>query len=288
MGNTPLNVVLILTDQQRATGPYDSEGMRAFHRQYLPHQNALRAAGWNFDQHRIVSSACVPSRASLFTGLPAATHGVFNTDGFAKQDGDAGLHWLDPDTHPTLGHYARTLGIKTAYLGKWHLSPTPLPDAGAQSTPNPDDDEAWAQLTKSYAAENPLNPFGFDDWVGPEPHGHLLNNSARMRDARFVQQAQDWLRSHTHTGPFLLVISLVDPHDIVFWPQWSVFRRRWLQEAPIPHIGPSPSEFQDPASHPTALQIYAKQYIAHTDRPPSSSHSTPSNVRRIANFIAHC
>lgn len=253
--------MVLLTDQQRAAGPYDSEGMRTFQENHLPHQNALRASGWTFEQHRIVSSACVPSRASLFTGVPAATHNVFNTDGFAKQDDDAGLQWLDPQQHTTLGHRAQDLGVKTAYLGKWHLSPTPLPGVSTAFTPPPTDHRAWQDLTNAYRSANVLAPFGFDDWVGPEPHGHHLHNSARMRDARYVQQAQDWLHRHAKDGPFLLVISLVDPHDIVFWPQWSAFRRRWLTHGIQPPIGPCASEFDSHDRHPSALQAYAKTYF---------------------------
>ena len=181
-----MNVVLILTDQQRA-GAYDTEGLRAFQAEQLPHQNALRANGINFEQHRIVSSACVPSRASIFTGRPVAEHGVFNTDGFAKQSGDAGLRWLNPSEHPTLGHRARARGLKTAYFGKWHLSPTLLPEFG--ECPPPKDGSRWAALTEAYQAANLLDPFGFDDWIGPEPHGHLIQNSGRLRDERFVHQA---------------------------------------------------------------------------------------------------
>ena len=162
MGNTPLNVVLILTDQQRATGPYDSR-MRAFTGSIFTSKHSGQRAGISTNTE--LSVVHVPSRASLFTAcLQPPTVSSIPMDSPNKTEMQV---TLAGQIHPTLGH-ARTLGIQTA-SGKWHLSPTPLPDAAAQSTPNPDDDEAWAQLTKSYAAENLLNPFGFDDWVGPEP-----------------------------------------------------------------------------------------------------------------------
>ena len=75
-----------------------------------------------FHRHYAGSTACTPSRATLFTGQYPSLHGVNSTDGTAKQNSDPGMHWLDPDSVPTLGDWFRAGGYRTHYRGKWHVS----------------------------------------------------------------------------------------------------------------------------------------------------------------------
>ena len=78
---------------------------------------------------------------------------------------------------------------------------------------------------KAYEEAQPLKPYGFSGWTGPEPHGADVQNAGVYRDESYVAQAQTWLRrrsSFAGQKNFLLVVSLVNPHDIVFWPLVSV------------------------------------------------------------------
>ena len=116
------NVVLILTDQERAAGAFESEGMAAFRAEHLVQHQRLAKGGVSFLQHRIASSACVPSRASIFTASPPWAHGIGQTDGFAKlaadrrmQAGARGGRTGDPGPPPRRR-------ASTPYFGKWHLS----------------------------------------------------------------------------------------------------------------------------------------------------------------------
>ncbi len=56
------------------------------------------------------ATACTPSRTTLFTGQYASLHGVADTDGLAKQATDPAMHFLDPDTVPTMGDWFRAGG----------------------------------------------------------------------------------------------------------------------------------------------------------------------------------
>jgi len=206
------NIILILTDEERCGGSFESPGVKDFRSTSLPNHKRIASEGVTFRQHRCSATACVPSRASIFTGLSPWQHGLFQTDGLAKLSDDPALVLLDAKEGPrTLGHLFEQLGYETAYVGKWHLSHVG-PTGG-------------------------LAPFGFGTkWVGPEPHGPDPENSGLQRDKGFVAQAEEFLDARRSAAaetqkqpnkPFLLVVSLVNPHDIVFWPAW------WLPQAAV-------------------------------------------------------
>jgi len=224
------NLLILLTDQERAPGLWDPPGMARFHAENLPARARLRESGLDFRQHRIASAACVPSRVSLWTGLPPHEHGVWQTDGFAKLADDPDMRWLAPDGPRTLGHRVREAGIRATYLGKWHLS-------------DPQDG---------------LTPWGFEGWRGPEPHGADPKNAGCARDATFVEQAKAFLRANDGER-FVLVVSLVNPHDIVFFPAWSLYGGPEGGTGLGP-MGAGPTDTQDPAELSEALQAYRRAY----------------------------
>src|SRR5262245_41023888 len=116
------NVLVIMTDEERYPPPYEEPGVRLFRQQQLPGQNALRERSAVLHRHYAASTACAPSRTSLFTGHYPTLHGVRATDGAAKGAADADMFWLDPNTVPTMGHYFQQAGYRTFYRGKWHIS----------------------------------------------------------------------------------------------------------------------------------------------------------------------
>ena len=71
--------------------------MRAFRRNQMPAREPIREGGLEFHRHYAGSTACVPSRATLFTGQYPSLHGASQTDGLAKQADDPAMGWLDPD-----------------------------------------------------------------------------------------------------------------------------------------------------------------------------------------------
>jgi choline-sulfatase len=128
------NVVLILTDEERSGGSFESKGAATWRANALPHHSRLSREGVTFSQHRCSSTACAPSRASIFTGLSLWTHGISQTDGFAKIEGDAGLVSLDPKNGPrTLGHRFEEMGYEVVYVGEYLIISRPELQAGARS-----------------------------------------------------------------------------------------------------------------------------------------------------------
>lgn len=221
------NFLVIVVDEMRYAPIYESAELKAWRRTNLRNINSISENGMSFENHHIMAAACAPSRASIFTGQYPSLHGVSQTSGAAKSAIEEDLFWLDPTGVPTMGHYFRAAGYETYYKGKWHVSDADLYEPGSydavatydsNGTPLPD-------MEDIYLEANRLAPYGFDGWVGPEPHGKNPLNSASSagpngmgRDAVYARQGADQLaRLRTANRPWLLVTSFVDPHDITLW-----------------------------------------------------------------------
>lgn len=225
------DVIIVLTDQERAAPPYEDAALRAWRDTALPARRWFTEHGVTFTRHYTGSLACVPSRPTLFTGQYPDVHGVTQTDGLGKEPDDSAMRWMRPGEVPTLGHWFRAAGYDATYHGKWHLSHADLHDPGTgRSLATNDDDGAVDEIAvNAYLDADALDPFGFSGWIGPEPHGGNQANSGLRRDPLTVDRAVRWLRdryARRRAGdidaqrPFLLVASLVNPHDIVLFPAW--------------------------------------------------------------------
>ncbi len=111
-----------MTDEERYPPPYEQAALAEFRRTQLPARERLRAQSRELHRHYAGATACTPSRTTLFTGQYASLHGVADTDGLAKAATDPAMHFLDPDTVPTMGDWFRAVGYRTHYRGKWHIS----------------------------------------------------------------------------------------------------------------------------------------------------------------------
>jgi choline-sulfatase len=228
-GHRRPNILFLLVDEQRYPTVYESEALKEFRRAYLPAQNALAAKGLTFERHYIASVACVPSRTSLYTGHYPSLHGVSNTDGAAKAANDPAMWWLSPGSVPTLGHYLRTGGYRTFWKGKWHAHEADLKIPGTEAVVTSYDENGFADPAKegTYLKANVLDKYGFDGWVGPEPHGSdplrsgsSAANGKQGRDpaisAQVVKLLQD-LDASKDDAPWFIMASFTNPHDIALW-----------------------------------------------------------------------
>lgn len=241
------NVLVVMTDQERYPPPYESAEVRRFRREQLPARERLRERSLELHRHYVASTACLPSRTSLFTGQYPTLHGVTDTDGLAKPTADPGISWLDPDTVPTLGDWFRAAGYRTHYRGKWHLSRAELLDArtghglatnDARGVLDPDAVDAYRRADR-------LDPFGFGGWIGREPHGADPADSGYVRDPLYRDQVLDLFDRLDREGddvPWLSVVSFVNPHDIVFsgfgWEALGMPR----PDDDVPEIAEAPSQ----------------------------------------------
>ena len=264
------DVVIIMTDEERAAPPYESEETATWRRRTLAAESWFTHHGVNFRRHYTGSLACVPSRPTLFTGQYPDVHGVSQTDGLGKMSDDSRMRWLREGEVPTIGHWFRAAGYDTHYDGKWHITHADLHDAtGKRLDTNDDAGVVDEQAVQAYRNADRLDPFGFSGWVGPEPHGAGLSASGYRRDPLIAARVVAWLedryarRQHGDPDalkPFLLVASFVNPHDIVLFPAW--FRRNPLPATsnPPPPIAEPPTAHEDLAAKPAAQIAFREAY----------------------------
>jgi choline-sulfatase len=220
------NFLYIMCDEYRFPVAYESQALMDFRAEYLTAEVSLRENGLEFMNHYIMSSACQPSRASIFTGQYPSLHGVSQTSGAAKSAWEQDLYWLPPNTVPTMGNFFRAGGYDTYYKGKWHVTDADLLIPGTHSQLLSFDDEGnpIPSIESIYEAAESLHPFGFSGWIGPEPHGSDPLNSGSSatdaigRDVKFASEVVDLIQTlGGATNPWLLVASFVNPHDISLW-----------------------------------------------------------------------
>lgn len=260
------NILLFLVDELRYPTVYDSAELRAWMTKNLRAQTVLRENGIDFRRHYVQSAACAPSRTSIFTGQYPSLHGVTQTDGIGKAAWDPGMHWLDPDMVPTMGDYFRAAGYRTHYKGKWHISHADIlvPGTDTALASNTSDGTPILENTAIYERANRLDKFGFDGWIGPEPHGQAQSNSGWVRDPLYAREALgvlDRLEEHGGDEPWLLVNSYVNPHDIVLygllWKSWGF---PYPTDAQVPPIAPPPTQNEDLSTKPRCQQSYVDTY----------------------------
>jgi arylsulfatase A-like enzyme len=111
MADRPPNVLLLLTDQERAdlVAP---DGLPVA----TPNLDRLREGGMWFDRAYTPTSICTSARASLLTGRYPHGHGLLNN----SHGADAIRTTLDPSL-PTVGRLLAEAGYEPTYAGKWHV-----------------------------------------------------------------------------------------------------------------------------------------------------------------------
>ena len=242
------NLVLLITDQQRTPMHWPDEP--GWLDALTPHDAELRRTGVSFTQACTASAMCSPSRASFLTGTYPSRHGVTltltNADlqpdprnlpdilrevGTLAVTGEVprtrlatnfarGLLRLGPEGGnepelpadvPTLGTRLRDAGYTVVYKGKWHLT---APLAGGHD---------WgAADTERLGRE-----FGFGGWEPPdagenadETHfgGGNAGRTGEGWDEDYTRQVEAFLARADLPEPFCLVVSLVNPHDVLGYP----------------------------------------------------------------------
>lgn len=267
------DIVILMTDEERAVPPYESPDVLAWRQRTLSGRRWFDEHGVSFTRHYTGSLACVPSRPTLFTGHYPDLHGVTQTDGLGKRYDDSRLRWLRPGEVPTLGNWFRAAGYDTHYDGKWHISHADLEDpaTGKILATNDKNGKVDPKAVQAYLDADPLAPYGFSGWVGPEPHGAALANSGFRRDPLFADRIVAWLQDRYNRRragdaaalrPFLLVASFVNPHDIVLFPAWS--RRSPLKASPLdpPQVPAAPTANEDLRSKPAAQAAFRDAYYS--------------------------
>ncbi|WP_373199129.1 sulfatase-like hydrolase/transferase [Mycobacterium marinum] len=285
------DIVIIMTDEERAVPPYESADVLAWRQRTLTGRRWFDEHGVSFARHYTGSLACVPSRPTIFTGQYPDLHGVTQTDGIGKRFDDSRLRWLRAGEVPTLGNWFRAAGYDTHYDGKWHISHADLedPDTGLSLATNDDDGEIDPAAVQRYLDADPLSPYGFSGWVGPEPHGAGNANSGFRRDPLIADRVVAWLEdryARRRAGdeaalrPFLLVASFINPHDVVLFPAWVRFSPLKPSHLDPPHVPAPPTADEDLRTKPAAQIAFRQAYYTGYGVAPAIKRTYQRNAQR--------
>ncbi len=202
-----MNVVMFITDQDRAIQHFPPGWAES----NLPGATRLARSGVSFANAFTNSCMCSPARSTLMTGYFPAQHGVkytleTNMDDPATQD-QVEL----PLDFANLATVMKAAGYEVVYKGKWHL----CKPAGGGDDWEPRDVEKYG-----FSRWNP--PDAGANQTVPEAGGGTVDNDGRFMTATAAESYEGVLEylysAAAQQQPFFLVVSLVNPHDVLFYP----------------------------------------------------------------------
>ena len=194
------NLIVLMTDQERMPQHWP-EGWDDAN---LPNRRRLARHGLTFRRAFCAASMCSPSRATIFTGVYPAQHGVTEV----LQTGDGADEVAQRTLQPSRKNMADLLisaGYDVQYRGKWHMSKDPSGTLLVQS-------------------RRDLERYRFRGWLPPDAGSDqsapFLGGGVADWDGLTAAQAAAFLKGADPRAsrPFALIVSLVNPHDIMGYP----------------------------------------------------------------------
>jgi choline-sulfatase len=262
------NFMIVITDQQSGH-PYWPEG---WEEKNLPAMRRLRENGISFDRAYTNSCTCSPARVTMLTGLYPAQHGVTEVLEFdniqrvmTDLTGDQGnpVQSLSLNIKErrqrgmtsnvqNLAKVLKTAGYNVIFKGKWHLT---KPANWVNDPEKEIDQRYWTEVDKQQLAER----YGFDGWTWPDAGDNLaienMGAGTTKNDQRFIdgrgqaakygdvpfgvlepESVVNFLHTYDSDKPFCLIVSLVNPHDVLAYPalyQSAGYEDKSFQDLPI-------------------------------------------------------
>lgn len=194
-----MNVIVFITDQERAIQHFPPD----WETNNLPGLTRLKQNGLTFENAFTNACMCSPARSTLMSGYFPAQHGVKYT----LEENMTTLANPQVELPVDLKNIATVMsaaGSNVVYKGKWHCS-------------------------KAADAAD-LAEYGFQRWDPPDAGanqdpgqagGGKANNDGRfMVGAPYNQEGvTEYLTSQAAAQqPFFLIVSLVNPHDVLAYP----------------------------------------------------------------------
>jgi choline-sulfatase len=235
------NLILLITDQQRYPQHWPDDP--GFVRELMPNDAELARTGLTFNRAFCNTCMCTPSRATLFSGQYPAQHGlpltltrgdmvpdrrnspfVMEKAGRMALGGEVSRRRLlrafargmvqsgpkggnEPELRPqtqSIAHVLRAAGYHVALKGKWHLT-KPV-------------DTTWGPAD----TERLERDFGFADWdppdAGENSKAEHFGGGRADWDEKYTSGIEEWLGRQDLPEPFCLVVSLINPHDVIGYP----------------------------------------------------------------------
>ncbi len=244
-----MNLVIFVTDQERAIQHFPA-GWAA---RRMPGLSWLTRNGLTFTRAYTNSCMCSPARATWMTGYFPAQHEVKYT-----LELDMSLANGNPQVPLTtrlknIASVMASKGYDTIYKGKFHLT-----KPANMTTYEPSD------MTK----------YGFHRWNPPdagadqsasEAGGGTADNDGRFMNCDGpVEQGEEGVLAYINdiaspSRPFCLIVSLVNPHDVLFYPKNYAkpefgYNDNWL----IGDIGLPPTAYENLSTKPNAQREFLR------------------------------
>ena len=217
-----MNVLIVLTDQERAIQHFPPGWVR----QNLPGYSRLQRHGLTFDHAFCNACMCSPSRSTLMTGYLTAQHGVKYTLESNMSADDYAQIELDT-SYPNLATVMAAAGYTPVYKGKYHCVKAAA--GGENWVPEDVDQYGWTRWDPPDAGANQDADQAGGGFVDHD--GRYVN--AQGDASSGGEGAIEYLQSvAAQQQPFCMVISLVNPHDVLFYPTNLVangYDSSWLQ-----------------------------------------------------------
>jgi len=198
----PQNLIVFIRDQVK---PEDLWLPRDWAKDNLPTRQWLLNNGLSFENAFTNTAMCTSARSTFFTGKYPAQHEVELVLSDIENPILDSQVQLNPDL-PTLGNVLGDLGYDVSFFGKAHLSKTFTTKDGE-------------------VVYQDMNQYDFKDWQGPDAGQDMLPENAgggyANNDGRYITEATTWLNNRIDSGntkPFAMVVSLVNPHDVLAYP----------------------------------------------------------------------
>lgn len=266
-----MNIILFITDQERAIQHFPQNWLR----QNLPGMRRLRRHGLSFERAFTNACMCSPARSTLMSGLFPAQHGVKYTleEDMTNLEENPQVN-LSTDL-ANLATVMKAAGYNVIYKGKWHCSKPATPE---------------------HAEPSDLEKYGFSRWNPPdaganqsvpEAGGGFVDNDGRFVDSTGEGKAEGILQYlDTHAAqeqPFFMVISLVNPHDVLFYPSKTFteagYDESWLDGS----IGLPETYEEDLSTKPSVQEEFLK--IFNLTGKPSSKAEKRSYLNYYGNLM---
>jgi choline-sulfatase len=264
-----MNVLLFLTDQQRAVQHFPP-GWSA---RNLPGVTRLQEHGLTFENAFTNACMCSPARSTLMSGYFPAQHGVkytleTNMPAPEYPQVELALSFKNPAT------VVAAAGYTPVYKGKFHCN-------------KPANGTSWVP--------NDVNKYGFTRWdppdaganqTIPEEGGGSYDNDGRFMTSQGTPEAgtegalQYLGSAAAQEQPFFMVVSLVNPHDVLFYPKTYTeggYDDSWLTG----EIDPPATANEDLSTKPAVQEQFLRLFNA------SGPIPTPQMKRNYLNFYGN-
>lgn len=301
MSETPMNVLFVITDQQRA----DHNGFMGNPTVKTPNLDSLASSGMVFENTWVSNPVCMPNRSSIMTGRMPSSHGViFN---------DRSLDW----NANTFVRRFRKSGYRTGLMGKSHLQHdmsknSMVPFRGESSGKLPYS-KGWDEIEdfERYLESDPKDPddfYGFDQIKLSIDHGasiaghHLqwaLKRGGRLdelsidqdKDTPGTKKSEHWKQIYKPSyAAELHSTTYVTEQTLAFIDEAEAQQEPWLAwcSFPDPHHPMTPPGKWFDMYNPADMPLPDSRTDALTDAPAHLKLFSGIHPRDQRNWVAPC